>query len=219
MTIDMFDDSPVARPAPLDRKAYMAQYRERNRDEIRSKSREYRQATRNTVLDYYGGVCELCGTNDREVLTVDHIWDDGAAHRKQVQASAIFTWLIKNQFPPGFRILCFNCNHKAHQVCKSTGNPPLALRTLQREISKWADNNFPGRDHVSVKNKLDKEIAEWAKDPENADEFADVMILILDWAHLMGVDMQAAVNTKMKINLTRNWIFNPADRTWQHKDR
>jgi hypothetical protein len=45
-------------------------------------------------------------------LTVDHINNDGAEHRRKIGAGicSLYWWLKKNHFPDGFQILCYNCN-------------------------------------------------------------------------------------------------------------
>ena len=65
---------------------------------------------REAVLDHYGRRCACCGETQVVFLTVDHVNNDGAEHRKTVHASAIYRWLLRSGFPPGFQILCFNCN-------------------------------------------------------------------------------------------------------------
>lgn len=56
--------------------------------------------------------CQHCGITDARVLTIDHIDGGGVAHRKEIGASMTFyNWIIKNNFPPGFQILCANCQH------------------------------------------------------------------------------------------------------------
>lgn len=200
---------------PLTKEATQ-RWRAKNRDHLNTWTRLDRAEKKKRVLDHYGGRCELCDLKDDEVMTIDHIWDDGAEHRKIVPASQILHWLIKNNFPPGFRILCFNCNHKAHQACKEGKTVPISLRTLQREISTWASQQFPERDATSVWNKLGDELREWGDNPDDAAELADCIILILDWCHLKGVDMQLAVNRKMGVNINRQWIFDKTHRTWSH---
>ena len=44
------------------------------------------------------------------ILTVDHINNDGVAHRKKIKKRNIYQWLTKNNFPEGFQTLCMNCN-------------------------------------------------------------------------------------------------------------
>lgn len=44
-------------------------------------------------------------------LTIDHIDNRGAEHRRTIGTGgdALVRWLKKNNFPPGFQILCWNC--------------------------------------------------------------------------------------------------------------
>lgn len=68
-------------------------------------------------LEHYSGGtphCNGCGIENVEVLTIDHIHEDGAAHRKEIGQS-VQRWLIANKFPEGFQVLCWNCNHAKHR--------------------------------------------------------------------------------------------------------
>jgi hypothetical protein len=48
-------------------------------------------------------------------LTIDHINGGGRQHRLQAGVKGDFyTWLKRNGFPPGFQVLCWNCNHAKH---------------------------------------------------------------------------------------------------------
>ena len=36
-------------------------------------------------------------------------------YRQKVSISSIYSWLIRNNYPEGFQVLCYNCNlGKAH---------------------------------------------------------------------------------------------------------
>jgi hypothetical protein len=55
---------------------------------------------------------------------MDHINNDGAQHRRpsggRMKAEKLWKWLIDNNFPEGFQILCWNCNcgkHRNGGVC------------------------------------------------------------------------------------------------------
>jgi len=62
------------------------------------------------VLEQYGNSCNHCGENNQEFLTIDHINNDGAIHRKNT--TNIYTFLKRNNFPKeNFQILCYNCNY------------------------------------------------------------------------------------------------------------
>ena len=63
------------------------------------------------VYEKYGNVCSCCGESETRFLTIDHKNNDGAEHRKTVvPGRALYRWIVNNQFPSDFQILCFNCN-------------------------------------------------------------------------------------------------------------
>lgn len=78
--------------------------------------RRRKQAAIDAVLRHYGDECACCGEVERVFLTVDHLEGTGAAHRKQIRRRNIYFWLVKNHFPQGFQILCFNCNCAKERV-------------------------------------------------------------------------------------------------------
>jgi NTP pyrophosphatase (non-canonical NTP hydrolase) len=43
----------------------------------------------------------------------------------------------------------------------------------------------------------------------NADELADIIILVLDLGYLLDIDLEQAVIDKMIINRKRSWIRDP----------
>ena len=53
--------------------------------------------------------CSCCQEDDISVLTIDHINGGGRQHGKEI-GSHIYYWLIKNNFPEGYQVLCMNCN-------------------------------------------------------------------------------------------------------------
>ncbi len=66
---------------------------------------------RDEVFAAYGGYkCICCGEEERDFLTIDHANGDGWEHRKTVKATNLYHWLKQNKFPPGFQVLCYNCN-------------------------------------------------------------------------------------------------------------
>lgn len=82
--------------------------------EKRNKQAQERHRIRRfRVIQHYGGKCQCCGEAEIRFLTIDHIGGKGvgANHRKRIgSGSAIAQWLITNNFPEGFQVLCFNCN-------------------------------------------------------------------------------------------------------------
>ncbi len=73
---------------------------------------ENRRKNKMTIISNYGGQCACCGETKMEFLTIDHIDGGGTQHRKSLVQSGttIYRWIIKNNFPKGFQVLCLNCN-------------------------------------------------------------------------------------------------------------
>lgn len=63
------------------------------------------------VFSHYGEECECCGETTLDYLTVDHVVITGTEQRKRDPSSVdIYKWLVRNNFPEGYRTLCMNCN-------------------------------------------------------------------------------------------------------------
>lgn len=57
--------------------------------------------------------CICCNERNLMFLTIDHINNDGAKHRKQIReetGNTFYLWLKDNNYPEGFQVLCYNCN-------------------------------------------------------------------------------------------------------------
>ena len=90
--------------------------RARNKAECLSKKRarknRHNAATKQKIMEYYSGgsvVCARCGFSDVRALSIDHINNDGAQHRRQVGSNNVYAWIVRNGFPDGFQVLCMNC--------------------------------------------------------------------------------------------------------------
>ena len=86
----------------------------RNREKVCAQKKEEHIRNRQIVFDYYskGGVkCANCGINDDEVLCIDHIVACGSRDRTGYRSN-FYKWLIAKNLPPGFQVLCANCNMK-----------------------------------------------------------------------------------------------------------
>lgn len=85
------------------------QYKDGYRDRRLAAQKRYRIKNRSIVLSHYGRSCTCCGENREEFLGIDHIGGGGRRHKKQIH-NKLYPWLIRNNFPLEFRILCHNCN-------------------------------------------------------------------------------------------------------------
>lgn len=98
-------------------------YRRKKLDRVCASALKRRKADKLAVFTFYGRACSICSESDLDVLTIDHPGGDGAGHRKELcpsnhrsgGSSKTYRWLVKNNFPSGFRTLCFNCNIKEHR--------------------------------------------------------------------------------------------------------
>ena len=113
--------------------ARRSRYRDANREEINRRQRdnyparavqhlEHESVKRRllyvAVMAWYSPAwppsCACCGTPDD--LSIDHVNGDGAEHREALfgdpkRASHQFwCWLIREEFPAGFQVLCRPCN-------------------------------------------------------------------------------------------------------------
>ena len=93
---------------------YVAKHREQVLKQHNKWKQNKNQENKEIVLAHYGHKCACngCGETRKEFLAVDHINGNGAEHRKEVYGKylGMWDWLIKHNFPDGFRILCHNCN-------------------------------------------------------------------------------------------------------------
>jgi len=81
--------------------------------------RNMNKAQRIEVLKHYGGKCARCGCDDPDVLCFDHINGGGARHRKEIKQPVFHRWLMRNNYPEGFQVLCHNCNLKKYVSVES----------------------------------------------------------------------------------------------------
>jgi hypothetical protein len=81
-----------------------------NRERFLKKQKKRREDRRAICLEHFGNKCDCCGESTPEFMSIDHINGDGARHRKEINRASMYHWLIQNNFPKGFRLLCHNCN-------------------------------------------------------------------------------------------------------------
>ncbi len=92
------------------------QYYQRHRKEVLMRQRTTRYKNKIGVLSHYGGTppkCICCGERNDKFLTIDHVNNDGYSERKKLKHNPIrktYKYIIENNFPNEFQILCMNCN-------------------------------------------------------------------------------------------------------------
>lgn len=128
-----------------DREAIRRAGRERyveKRERIIASQKKYRQSQKDAILDHYGRFCACCGEDEPVFLSLDHINGDGAAHRREMRkrsGASLYALLIKEGFPAGFQVLCFNCN-----FAKRTGNACPHAQIIKTRLTANV-RHFPTR--------------------------------------------------------------------------
>lgn len=79
----------------------------------KEKKRDYRQQIKKKAILHYSNKCECCGESEFDFLTIDHINGNGNRHHREIKiggGAEFYRWIIKNNYPKIFQVLCFNCN-------------------------------------------------------------------------------------------------------------
>lgn len=119
---------------PLVTKTLCETCRKRTNKNCRKRASDLKQE----VLDNYGKCCVFCKESEPLFLTIDHVEDNGAEHRRQEQittGSNTYRWLKKNNFPEGFQVTCFNCNAAKARIGEE------ALRDLLEKKTNLIDTS------------------------------------------------------------------------------
>ena len=78
---------------------------------------EANRQLREEVIRAYGSKCRCCGESGLLFLSIDHVFNDGAEHRRRLKTGqaagrSVYLWLKKRKFPRRrFQVLCMNCNY------------------------------------------------------------------------------------------------------------
>jgi len=159
-------------------KAYQKSYKLNNHEMVKSRERNRNHRNKLSTISHYGGQCAICGETNPSFLCIDHINNDGAEHRKLgIKGSKFYRWVIKNDFPTGFQVLCWNHNWLKNIEHRNelNKNTPKAIydRLVKSNLKIDAIKHYGGRcvccgednfdllsiDHVNGKgNKHRKEI-------------------------------------------------------------
>lgn len=83
----------------------------------------------------------------------------------------------------------------------------MSIDNLALEVQSQADRLFPNRTDSSMFMKLFTEIGELVESGDE-DEYADVMIMLLDYGSRKFFNIERAIRRKMVVNDTREWEVN-----------
>lgn len=101
-------------------KTYMEKYRKEHSEKYRKLAKDWysknservlrqKKEWREKAIVALGGICVCCGENDALFLTIDHVNNDGAEHRRLVNRG-YYRHIALGQLDYEMQILCSNCN-------------------------------------------------------------------------------------------------------------
>lgn len=92
-------------------------------------------------------------------------------------------------------------------------NVKLPSNQLIAEYLDWATKNIPNTSKINT-SKLLEEAYELANEPHDAEEMADVLMVLIYQIHLTKVDVVEAFRAKLTKNRARTWTRN-GNGTWK----
>lgn len=139
----------------LKRRRYYQEHKDKIKADAKRTGPIVRDKQRIAVLKHYSGgtmSCCQCGFSDIRALCLDHSNGGGTEHRRKLgNGINVWLWLARHGFPPGYRILCANCNTikaRENREYGSKGNPksdwrsqllstPLPAKPTDRDRRWW----------------------------------------------------------------------------------
>jgi hypothetical protein len=97
----------------------MKKWRAENKEKSRHQSRQKVVRMRDAIHEMYGHVCALCGYENKQALTLDHIAGNGNVEREELGAYGVYRRAIEKKRQDEYRILCMNCQFIERQRLKS----------------------------------------------------------------------------------------------------
>lgn len=102
-------------------------------EKTKERHTQWRRQLYREVLSHYGIKCACCGEPNFAFLTLDHINDDGAAHRRLLKMKggySFYLWVKRNGYPKMFQVLCWNCQNgkRIYGICPHQSADSQALQ-------------------------------------------------------------------------------------------
>lgn len=120
----------------------------RNRDRYNEAKSEYRFKLKLAAISHYSNglmCCASCGYDDDvDALTLDHIDDNGADHRRELGCSSrggqagttMYERLKALGWLPGLQVLCANCN-TIKAVVLRRGRSAAEMHEIVKDKIRW----------------------------------------------------------------------------------
>lgn len=110
--------------------------------------REYIRRERYDALVVYSDdppCCMCCGEDRILFLAFDHINGGGLKHYREIRNkySTIVSWMKANSYPPGFQVLCHNCNNDKRAGEKCSGRDNICMQKKTYKQNKKHIQKYP----------------------------------------------------------------------------
>lgn len=155
----------------LDRSSILERRREKwnSNSDLRERYKSYRSDRRHRCFTALGGRCADCGISDMDVLTIDHVANDGSGERN-LSNLKIWNKVIRGEERGRYQALCFNCNLKKgflREASPPSGRVkscPTCLGSLDTSLfyrdRKYADGlYYECRSCVQQRDRIVKQMA------------------------------------------------------------
>ena len=92
-------------------------YHHKNKERIAKRIKENRGKVKLETIGIYSAnrnECNCCKEKEIGFLTIDHIQNNGAEERKRLKINGgfeFYQYLKRKNYPKGYQVLCYNCNH------------------------------------------------------------------------------------------------------------
>jgi len=115
------------------------EYRKSNKKRDQETRQKHQSKLKEIVISHYSDKsmkCQKCGFSDMRALSLDHIDGGGSKHLKEIKTN-LYSWVIKNNFPKMFQVLCMNC-----QWIKRCENNELYGHISDKMIQKYIEEQI-----------------------------------------------------------------------------
>ncbi len=85
---------------------------------VNENNKKRQKILKDMVFNFYGWICNCCGETGRSFLVIDHVNNDGykdlakAGYKRT--GNVLYRYIIDNNFPDKYQVLCWNCNSSKH---------------------------------------------------------------------------------------------------------
>ena len=100
---------------------HMSEYRKTHKEVIYKANAEWQRNARakykHLVVQGYGGKCISCGQPEEIFMQIHHPGGNGKTDRERRGGNSLtlYKWLVDNNFPRGYELLCANCHYAISQ--------------------------------------------------------------------------------------------------------